>query len=139
MAGINGATAVQIPTAKRKGRTAAEKQLLARFERLSDSQRETLLSFAEFLAQQPAIPSAEPTPPAKPCAIARPEKENIIAAIKRLNATYFMLENRAGLLNETSVLMTQHVMQGRDIGEVIDELEAVFARFYEEWRAEQPS
>ena len=36
------------------------------------------------------------------------------------------------LLNETSVLMTQHVMQGRDIEEVIDELEVLFRRFYDE-------
>jgi hypothetical protein len=33
--------------------------------------------------------------------------------------------------------MTQHVMQGREAGEVIDELEAVFARAYERLRAER--
>jgi len=130
---------VQIPTARRKGRTTAEKQLLAHFERLSDSQRETLLSFAEFLAQQSASLPAESAPVAEPRAIARPPQESVVAAIKRLNNTYFMLEDRAGLLNETSVLMTQHVMQGRDIDEVIDELEAVFARFYDEWRRERSS
>ncbi len=130
---------VQIPMGKRKALTSTQETLLALFERLPEAQRETLLSFAEFLARQSVPPSAEPTPPAEPRAIARPEKESVIAAIKRLNATYFMLEDRAGLLNETSALMTQHVMQGRDIGEVIDELEVVFARFYEEWRAEQSS
>ena len=36
------------------------------------------------------------------------------------------------LLNESSVLMTQHVMQGRDVNEVIDDLEVLFARFYQD-------
>ena len=36
------------------------------------------------------------------------------------------------LLNETSALMTQHVMQGKDAVEVIDELELLFRRVYEE-------
>jgi len=124
---------------KRKALTPTEEELLSLFGRLSDSQRETLLSFAEFLASQASQEPAEAPPPPQPRHIPRPRQESVIAAIKRLNAAYFMLEDRAGLLNETSVLMTQHVMQGRDIGEVIDELESVFARFYEEWRAEQPS
>lgn len=122
---------------KRKDSTAAEKKLLAQFQQLSDVQRETLLSFAEFLASQTSAAPAERHPPAEPRDIPRPEEESVVAAIKRLNATYFMLEDRSGLLNETSVLMTQHVMQGRDISEVIDELETVFAGFYADWRAEQ--
>lgn len=122
----------------RKAVSAAEKQLLAQFARLSEPQRETLQAFADFLVTQTgALPAAEP--PAEPLNLPRPEKESVIAAIKRLNASYTMLDDRAGLLNETSVLMTQHVMQGRDIHEVIDELEALFARFYHEWRAEQSS
>jgi len=130
---------VQIPTVKGKGLQAAERRLLDCFGRLSGSQRETLQSFADFLLQQAGPAPANSGPPAEPRHIPRPETETVVAAIKRLNASYFMLEDRAGLLNETSVLMTQHVMQGRDIREVIDELEAVFARFYAEWRAEQPS
>jgi hypothetical protein len=35
------------------------------------------------------------------------------------------------MLNETSVLMTQHVISGRDAAEVIDELEVLFRRHYE--------
>jgi len=41
------------------------------------------------------------------------------------------------LLNETSVLMTQHVMQGRGAKEVIDEIETLFLQFYEELVSEQ--
>ena len=128
---------VQIPTSRRKGRTAAEERLLSSFGQLSATQQETLQAFADFLLQQAAATPSEAVPPPEPRHIPRPESESVVAAIKRLNASYFMLEDRAGLLNETSVLMTQHVMQGRDLAEVIDELEAVFARFYEEWRAEQ--
>ncbi len=124
---------------KQKGSTAAEKLLRAQFEQLSDTQRETLLAFAEFLVSQSSRAPVEPVPPAEPHKFPRPDQESVIAAIKRLNKTYFMLEDRAGLLNETSVLMTQHVMQGRDISDVIDELETVFARFYDEWRVEQTS
>ena len=124
---------------KGKSLTAAEKKLLAQFECLSETQRETLQSFAEFLATQIPRDQVEAASSPEPRYTPRPEQENVVAAIKRLNATYFMLEDRAGLLNETSVLMTQHVMQGRDISEVIDELETVFARFYGEWRAEMPS
>ncbi len=124
---------------KRKSLTPAEKDLLTRFEHLSDARRETLLSFADFLVSQTTVVPAVPVPPAEPRYIPRPEQESVIAAIKRLNATYFMLEDRASLLNETSALMTQHVMQGRDIRKVVDELETVFARFFAEWQSEQAS
>ena len=44
--------------------------------------------------------------------------------------------DRAKLLNETSVLVSQHVIHGRDAREVIDDLEALFRRHYE--RASAP-
>jgi hypothetical protein len=49
--------------------------------------------------------------------------------MKRLSATYHMLD-KSKLLNETSALMAQHVMQGRPAHEVIDELEVVFELHY---------
>ena len=42
-----------------------------------------------------------------------------------------MLDSRH-LLDEASLLMSQHVMQGRGVVEVIDELEIIFSRKYEE-------
>ena len=70
--------------------------------------------------------------PSEPLAIARPEEENVVVAIKRLRATYPMLEP-AKLLNETCDLMNQHIMQGRNAVEVIiDELEMLFRRHYEQ-------
>ena len=58
------------------------------------------------------------------------------AVLRRLAATYPMLDRRK-MLNETSELVTQHVIARREAAEVIDELEAVFARCYEEYRAER--
>ncbi|MFP4080363.1 MAG: Crp/Fnr family transcriptional regulator [Ectothiorhodospira sp.] len=103
-----------------------ETRLRQALRQLPHAQRETLVSFAEFLAERHA---PEETPVPEPEAIPRPVEETVIQAMKRLNATYPMLE-KSRLLNETSTLMGQHVMQGRPAREVIDELEAVFARHY---------
>jgi hypothetical protein len=112
----------------------AEKKLLAVFRQLADEERETFLAFGEFLAGRDTNRPVEPIP--EPQHTPRPEKESVVAAIKRLSATYPMLD-KPQLLNETSVLMTQHVMQGRGANEVIDEIEVLFLRFYEELVSEQ--
>jgi hypothetical protein len=105
-----------------------DKRLLRVFRRLRDEDRTTLLAFAEFLETraQPAVPEV-----AQPQPIPRPENETVVGAIRRLSATFPMLD-KAKLLNETSVLVTQHVMRGRDAVEVIQELEVLFHRHYEE-------
>lgn len=109
---------------------AIEKKLLKHFSRLSEQQRQTLLEFAEFLVQKgDANPEVEEIPP--PVLLERPEQESVVAAIKRLTASYPML-NRDKLFNETSTLMTKHVMQGHEAHLVIDELELVFERHYRE-------
>ena len=111
----------------------AEKKLLSVFKKLAASERENLQAYAEFLlARHQASPQDIPEPQLIP----RGENESVIAAIKRLSASYHMLE-KPQLLNESSALMTQHVMQGRAADEVIDELEALFARFYQELLEEQ--
>ncbi|MCK5386268.1 MAG: hypothetical protein KAJ39_03720, partial [Gammaproteobacteria bacterium] len=48
----------------------------------------------------------------------------------RLSATYPMI-NKDKLLDETSSLVSQNMLQGRDAVEVIDELEIVFKKHYE--------
>jgi hypothetical protein len=112
------------------------RQLLRLFRELEAADRATLLAFAEFLSARNR--EAVRGLPA-PLDIPRPERETVVSAIKRLTATYPML-NRARLLNETSALMTQHVMQGRGAIEVIEELELLFRRHYEDHvRGESPS
>lgn len=113
--------------------SAQEKRLLAIVRELSQADADSVFAFAEFL-QQRAQPTARELPAPEP--IARPAQESVVKAVKRLAATYPMLD-RAKMLNETSVLMSQHVIQGRDAVEVIDELEILFRRHYELLKSDQ--
>ena len=107
-----------------------ERRLLQIFKALPAAQRVGLLDYAEFL-QTRAGATGEAELPTEPLAIPRPAEESVVKAIKRLMATYPMLDrNRDVLLNETSALMTQHIMHKRAAVEVIDELEIVFRRHY---------
>lgn len=102
-----------------------DRRLLDLFEKLGESERRTLLDFAEFLAMR-----AEPREIEEPRDIPRPERESVIGAVKRLGETYHMVD-KSRILHETSGLVTEHLMQGRAASEVIDELEVVFRRQYE--------
>ena len=104
-----------------------EKQLLNYFRKLSSEDAQSLLSFAEFLTTRSQ--SAEPEASLVVNNIERPVEESVIAAIKRLSASYPMLDKEK-MLTDTSSLMMQHVMHGRIANEVIDELEQVFERHY---------
>lgn len=106
--------------------TSSLKKLTAIFESLPDQEQNTLMDFAEFL--QSRSPQRESVP-MEPVEIPRPEKESVVAAIKRLNQTYPMVQ-RSLLFNETSELMMQHMLQGRVAIEVIDELEILFEQKY---------
>lgn len=108
--------------------TATERKLLHHFRSLSAAQKQTLLDFAAFLAERADAAPAAPVP--QPLPIERPAQEAVIKAIKRLMATYPMLE-RNKLLHETSSQMTRHVIHGVPAVEVIDELEVIFRRHYE--------
>ena len=104
-------------------------QLQTLFAQLAPAQAQQLLDYAEFLAARYPIAQAI----AEPETLPRPAQESVVSAIKRLAATYPMLD-RAKMLNETSALMTQHVMQGREANQVIDELEVMFQRHYSLWK-----
>lgn len=97
---------------------------------LSPADQQTLLAFAEFL--QARAPSPSLSPPPLPQVLPRPPEESVIAAIKRLARSYPMLE-KAKMLDKTSTLMTEHILQGRDRVAVIDELEEIFLHHYEEF------
>ena len=103
-----------------------EKKLLEFYHRLPVEQSETLLAYAEFMAER--FGQVEEIPAALQD-IPRPDKESVIAAIKRLSATYPML-NKDKIFNDTSSLMSQHILQGREAMDVIDELEALFREEY---------
>jgi len=113
-----------------------EKRLAKIVQRLPAARAEALLEYAEFLLQRHggadaiAMPLSKPAEVPAPLDIPRPAEETVVKAVKRLRATYPMLDARK-LLNETSALMTQHVMQGREKTEVIEELEILFRLHYE--------
>lgn len=110
---------------------ADERRLLKLFRRLDPADQETLLAFAAFLVER-AQPASGGGAPREPRHRPRPERETVVAAIKRLSLTYDMLD-RGPMLNETSALMSAHVLQGRAATEVIDEIEALFARHYQDY------
>ena len=112
---------------------AREKRLLRLFRALEAQEQDTLLAFAEFLnaSRGPQAPTELP----KPELIPRPDKESVVAAIRRLSKSYPMLD-KSRMLNDTSNLMTQHVMQGRPAEEVVDQLEEVFRRHYAQFERE---
>ncbi|HUW27053.1 MAG TPA: hypothetical protein VMV97_00450 [Sulfuriferula sp.] len=108
--------------------TQNEKKLLQQFRGLTEKQRETLLDFAAFLAARGEVAAA--AEPIQPLPMERPAQESVVKAIKRLMATYPMLE-RNKLLHETSNQMTRHVIHGIPAVTVIDDLEVLFRRHYE--------
>jgi hypothetical protein len=109
-----------------------EQRLLKLFNALDRGQQDTLIAFAEFLASR-----VESEVGLEPEALAinqipRPENESVIEAIKRLSATYPMLKS-SKILSDSSELVSQHMLRGRNAREVIDDLEQVFRRHYEEY------
>ena len=114
-----------------------EKELLRAFRELPDEQKKSLMDYAEFLASRtPQVMGAQEEASTEPLPIERPAQESVIKAVRRLMATYPMLD-RSKLLNDTSGFITQHVIHGKPAVEVIDEMEVFFARHYETYRAEQ--
>lgn len=121
-----------------------EEHLLTLFRELPAADQSSLLAFAEFLRSRsgsvplprPAAPPA-PQPEAlpEPEPIPRPEQESVVKAVKRLAQTYPMLD-KSKMLTDTSALVMQHVVQGRDAVEIIDELELVFQRHYARLKSE---
>jgi hypothetical protein len=114
-----------------------EKRLTGILRKLPAAQAGMLLEFAEFLLARHGATSKPEQGKAigaleipAPVGIPRPAEETVVKAVKRLRATYPMLDPRK-LLNQTSDLVTQHLVQGREAIEVIEELEILFRSHYE--------
>ena len=115
-----------------------DRRLTRLYRGLEAESRRTLLRFAEFLASEEAAAAKLGLPSRKavlaaPEPVPRPEVESVVGAIKRLSLTYPMLDPRQ-MLDETSSLMAAHVLNGRPARDVIEELEALFARHYDTYR-----
>ncbi len=98
---------------------------------LDEAHQQAVFDYATFLVKQYSIDKTRETD-RKPTAIERPERETVIAAIKRLKKTYPMLDTDI-MLNETSALMGQHILKGREAPDVIDELQSMFQAQYEQY------
>lgn len=107
--------------------TPSAQSLASIFENLPEKDQNTLFEFAEFLKSRAPDPASKIT---EPLGIPRPEEESVVAAIKRLKINYPMVAQKK-LLNETSELMMQHMMQGKASADVIDELELLFENKFE--------
>jgi hypothetical protein len=110
--------------------------ILRILEKLDPVDRAAVQSFAEFLLHRAKTdvvmdehPAAAPPPVPEPRVIPRPDDEKVVAAVKRLSSTYYMLD-KTRMLGVTSALVTQHIVEGRDRMEVIDELERLFENHY---------
>jgi hypothetical protein len=102
--------------------------------KLGREHQQAVVDYATFLVQQYNIQTAVEMG-LVPELIARPEQETVIAAIKRLKKTYYMLDTDK-LLDETSSLMGQHILRGREASAVIDELQNLFQKYYEKYLAQ---
>jgi len=101
-------------------------ELAELYDAMDDEHKRSLCDFADYLYAQAAPVSREIPPPAD---IPRPESETVVGAVKRLKEKYFMVESMA-VFSEASALMTDHMVKGRDLVEVIDEMEQLFERAY---------
>lgn len=109
-----------------------ERRLLELYNELDQQGQTMLQNYAEFLRAQAGNTTSGVKAKQRPKQIPAPENETVIAALKRLSESYYMLD-RSKLLDSSSMLMAQHVMQGRDAADVIKELEADFVAKYEQY------
>ena len=116
-----------------------DQRLLESYARLNADNRDSLLSFAEFLLsrqdteEQPAasdLPAEIPAAIADPVDIPRRADESVVAAIRRLRQTYPMID-RSAVFHESASLMTRHMVDGITTEATISELEALFSGAYD--------
>ena len=104
----------------------SSQDLIDLYEAMDDNRKKSLSDFADFLYAQAEPITKEIQPPDD---VPRPEQETVVGAIKRLKMTYHMIESMS-VFSEASSLMTDHMVKGRDVVEVIDEMEVLFEVAY---------
>ncbi len=103
------------------------RQLSEIFESLDDERKASLVDYAEFLLSKggPVVKEI-----GEPLDIPRPDQETVVGAVKRLKQTYPMVESMA-VFSAASSLMTEHMVNGRDVDEVIDDMEKLFEESFQ--------
>lgn len=108
---------------------------------LTEEQRRMVLAFARFLihdnerrAAAGGAAGEEAAPPPMEAKVApRPEGELPVHTLKRMKRGYPMLSGDK-LLGRAAELMMRHHVAGHDRQEVVEQIEALFATEYEQWR-----
>lgn len=120
--------------------TLTDQHLMDIYRQLGDADRAMLQAFAEFLLQRnrSAVVAAPLTgaPVPEPEAIPRPVQESVVAGLKRLSKTYPMLD-KSEMLSATSDLVARHILEGTGAGEVIEQLEEIFAAHYRQLKQDR--
>ena len=104
----------------------SSQSLIDLYESMDEERKLSLSDFADFLYAK-AEPVVKEIPP--PEDLPRPEVETVVGAVKRLKGKYHMVESMS-VFSAASVLMTDHMVKGRDVIEVIDEMEILFETAY---------
>jgi len=107
-----------------------ERELIKLYRSLDEANKEAFLAFGEFLKTRANPENPQTVVESLLVDIPRPETESVIKAIKRLSATYPMVDKET-ILHPISNLMTSHIIQGRKASEVIDDLQDLFLSEYE--------
>lgn len=96
-------------------------KLVALVAQLDDEGRRTLLEYAEFLVSRVEADVA-------PGHVTEgPAGETVLQAVRRLNRDYPELR-KAALMRPVGELLSQHMVDARPAAEVIEALEALYAR-----------
>ncbi len=105
----------------------SSKALIELYESMDDERKRSLCDFADFLyAKADPISKEIPAPEDVP----RPQRETVVGAVKRLKTKYHMVESMT-VFSAASALMTDHMVKGRDVVEVINEMEVLFEDAYD--------
>jgi len=106
---------------------STRKKLLSFWCDLGQEDQHALLRYAEFLShsRKPAM-----TEVADAVFVSPTENESVIGALKRLSAMYPMLDS-AKMLDQTSNLVSEHVLRGRAKEDIISEFELLFDAQYQ--------
>lgn len=109
-----------------KNKIKDSRALVELYDAMDDERKRSLCDFADYLYAQ-AEPVSKEVPP--PDDVPRPEVETVVGAVKRLKTKYHMVESMT-VFSAASALMTDHMVKGRDLVEVIDEMELLFEDAY---------
>ena len=104
--------------------------LIDLYESMDAANKKSLSDYADFLYAK-AVPVKKIVP--LPEDLPRPQVETVVGAIKRLKAKYHMIDSMS-VFSAASSLMTDNMVKGRDVAEVIDEMEVLFDRAYKKLR-----